>query len=68
MIDDVECIVRTEGQVSEEGIAPFYDPERNVLTIPAELLLAETGTVSIVARAMPVETVEETEPTDAAEN
>lgn len=68
MIDDVEYIVRTDGWVSEEGIAPFYDPQRNVLTIPAELLLAETRTVSIVARAMPVETVEETEPTDAAEN
>ena len=44
------------------------DPERNVLTIPAQLLTAETKAVSIIAYAVPVENVEETEPTDAAEN
>ena len=62
IIDDAEYVVQTNGYVPEGEVIPAYDPARNVLTIPAQLLTAETKTVAVVACAVLAEPAEETEP------
>lgn len=66
-IDDVTYEVSTNGQAEEGIIAPVYNPESNVLTIPAELLTAETSMVAITASAVPVEITITTEPEETTE-
>lgn len=66
-IDDVTYEVYTNGQTEDGAIAPVYDPEANVLSIPAELLTAETTYVSVTASAVPVEIIITTEQTETAE-
>lgn len=69
-IDDVTYDVYTDGQEHRtlpEGetalpIAPRFNPETGILTIPAELLTEKTTTVAVSVIAVPVVT----EPTDAA--
>lgn len=59
-IDGTTYAVRTDGQ-AKEG-APVYDPQQNILTIPAQLLTNQTQTVAIVASAVKIQTEEATEP------
>ncbi|NLD82112.1 MAG: hypothetical protein GX642_13225, partial [Smithella sp.] len=59
--------VYTNGQTEDGAIAPVYDPEDNVLSIPAELLTAETTYVSVTASAVPVEIIITTEQTETTE-
>lgn len=66
-IDDVTYEVYTNGQAEDGVIAPVYDPEANVLSIPAELLTAETTYVSVTASAVPVEIIITTEQTETTE-
>ena len=63
-IDDVTYEVYTDGRTAEGKVAPFYDPESNILTIPRELLPHETKTVAIKASAVRVVAVVPTEPTE----
>ena len=63
-IDGVTYEVYTNGQTEDGAIAPVYDPEANVLSIPAELLTAETTYVSVTASAVPVEIIITTEQTE----
>lgn len=65
-IDDVVFEVNTDGTTVEDTVAPVYNPEGNVLTIPGELLTAETKTVAVSASAVPVEN-NPTEPTQSTE-
>lgn len=71
-IDDTEYVVHTNGYEPEGELVPTYDPNWNVLTIPAELLTDETKVVAIAASAVPVEAeektdaTEETDPTEAS--
>lgn len=66
-IDDVTYVVYTNGQTEDGAIAPVYDPEANVLSIPAELLTTETTYVSVTASAVPVEIIITTEQTETTE-
>ena len=67
MIDDVTYEVYANGQIADGMIAPVYDPESNILSIPAELLTGETHTVTVTASAVPVEITITTEPTETTE-
>jgi len=64
VIDGVTYEVYTDGQTEDGTIAPVYDPEANVLRIPAELLTTETTYVSVTASAVPVEIIITTEQTE----
>lgn len=68
IIDDTEYVVQTNGFVPDGEVVPAYDPERNILTIPAELLTTETEVVAIVAWAEADESEEETKPTEETES
>lgn len=67
VIDDVTYEVYTNGQHEDDAIAPVYDPETNVLRIPAELLTTETTYVSVTVAAVPVEITITTEPEETTE-
>lgn len=68
-IDDIAYVVYTDGRINDGETAPVYDPVRNVLVIPTELLTPETGMVSITASAVEiVDELEETESIEDAEN
>ena len=55
IIDDTEYVVYTNGYVPAGEVVLTYDPNRNILTIPAELLTDETKVVAIAASAVPRE-------------
>lgn len=65
VIDDAIYDVRTDVQIVEGTIAPAYEPESNVLTIPAELLTADTTMVAVSASAVPLDSSIATEPEEA---
>lgn len=67
VIDDVTYDVCTNGQSADGTVVPVYDPESNILTIPAELLTTETTCVSVTASAVPVEIIITTEQTETTE-
>ena len=67
VIDGVTYEVYTNGQTEDGAIVPVYDPEANVLSIPAELLTTETTYVSVTASAVPVEIIITTEQTETTE-
>lgn len=62
-IDGVVYEVTTNGEAAEGVVAPVYDAESNILTIPGELLTSETVYVSVTASTVPVEITITTEPT-----
>lgn len=66
-IDGATYEVYTNGQAEDGAIVPVYDPEANVLSIPAELLTTETTYVSVTASAVPVEIIITTEQTETTE-